>query len=130
MRVERDVFWGERAVGRAQVQRQGLYYVFTCRCRLSGDTVWRLCATCGEKQADLGVLVPVEGGVGLTTRRPVKLLGEGKIQFAVQPRHDRKTRFSPIYPEEPFAYLQRLKDAFLEERNGLLGAAWPEQGEP
>lgn len=126
MRVERDVCLGGKTVGRAQVQQQGLYYVFTCRCTLSGDTVWHLCASCGEKQVDLGVLVPMEGGFGLTTRRPVKLLGEGKIQFTLKPKQDKAARFSPIYPEEPFAYLQRLKDAFLEERNGCLGAAWKE----
>ncbi len=126
MRVERDVFWGEKPIGRAQVQQQGLYYVFTCRCQLSGETVWHLLASCGEKQIDLGVLVPMDGGFGLTTRRPSKLLGEGKIQFAVKPKHDKKMHFSPIYPEEPFAYLQRLKDAFLEERNGQVGATWEE----
>ncbi len=42
MRIERDVRLGERTVGRVQVQTQGLYYVVTCRCGLSGDTVWRL----------------------------------------------------------------------------------------
>ena len=60
MRIERDVRLGERTVGRVQVQTQGLYYVVTCRCGLSGDTVWRLQVSCGDRQSDLGVLVPKE----------------------------------------------------------------------
>ena len=110
MRIERDVRLGERTVGRVQVQTQGLYYVVTCRCGLSGDTVWRLQVSCGDRQSDLGVLVPEGDSFCLTTRRPVKSIGE----------------FAPIYPEEPFSYIQRIKDAFLEERNGQLGAVWKE----
>lgn len=125
MRIERDVKLGERTVGRVQVQRQGLYYVFSCCCSLSGDTVWRLNVFCGDNQADLGILVPENGAFCLTTRRPVKSIGEGKLLFTLRPSHENKgTKFAPIYPEEPFAYIQRLKDAFLEERNGQLGAAW------
>ena len=30
-------------------------------------------------------------------------------------------KFVPIFPEEPFAYLERLEDAYLEKRNGYLG---------
>ena len=127
MRIERDVRLGERTVGRAQVQRQGLYYVFTCRCSLSGDTVWRLNVSCGDSQVDLGVLVPENGEFCLATRRPVKTIGEGKLLFTLKPSREGKgTKFAPIYPEEPFSYIQRLKDAFLEERNGQIGAAWKE----
>ncbi len=127
MRIERDVLLGERTVGRVQAQKQGLYYVFSCRCSLSGDTVWRLNVSCGDNQVDLGILVPEDGAFCLTTRRPVKTIGEGKLLFTLKPSHESTgTKFAPIYPEEPFAYIQRLKDAFLEERNGQLGAAWKE----
>lgn len=126
MRIERDVLLGGKPVGRVQVQRQGLYYVFTCRCGLSGETVWHLIASCGEKQADLGVLVPESDGFGLTTRRPVKLLGEGKLLFTLKPKHEEGTKFAPIYPEEPFAYIERLKDAFLAQKDGQIGAMWKE----
>ena len=127
MRIERDVRLGERTVGRVQVQTQGLYYVVTCRCGLSGDTVWRLQVSCGDRQSDLGVLVPEGDAFCLTTRHPVKSIGEGKLLFSLKPSHESKgTKFAPIYPEEPFSYIQRIKDAFLEERNGQLGAVWKE----
>ena len=125
MLIDREVTIGNQCVGRVQVRRQGLYYVFRCRCSLSGQTLWYLEAVCGEKRENLGVLVPIDGVFGLDTRRPVKNLGEGKIQFALRPKQDRpRAHFATIYPEEPFAYIQKLKDAFLETRNGQIGAAW------
>ena len=127
MLIDREVTIGSQAVGRVQVRRQGLYYLFRCRCRLTGDTVWHLEAACGGKRENLGVLVPIDGGFGLDPRRPVKNLGEGRMEFTLKPKHGRpRTHFAPIYPEEPFAYIQRLKDAFLEIRDGVPGAAWEE----
>lgn len=125
--MEQELTLSGKTVGKVQVLRQGLYYAFHCRCRISGETAVRLLARCGERQEDLGVLVPMEGGFGLDTRRPVKHLGEGEIQFLLASKHDPpQTYFAPISPEEPFAYLQRLKDAYLETRNGQKGAAWRE----
>ena len=125
--MEQELMLGGKPVGKVQVLRQGLYYAFHCRCRVSGETAVRLLARCGERREDLGVLVPMEGGFGLDTRRPVKHLGDGEIQFLLASKHDPpQTHFAPISPEEPFAYLQRLKDAYLETRNGQKGAAWRE----
>lgn len=114
-----------KPIGQVNISRQGLYYVFHCRCRLPENQNVRLLARCGEKEEDLGVLVPMDGGFGLDTRRPVKRLGEGTVTFALAGK-PRPPRFAPICPEEPFAYLQRLKDAYLEIRDGQPGAAWRE----
>ena len=125
--MEQELTLGGTAVGKVQVLRQGLYYVFHCRCRISGEAPVRLLARCGERQEDLGVLVPMEGGFGLDTRRPVKHLGEGEILFTLSFRQEvPQSRFAPISPEEPFAYLQRLKDAYLAAQGGRRGAAWKE----
>ena len=32
-----------------------------------------------------------------------------------------REKYVPVYPEEPFSYMSRLKDAYLERRNGQLG---------
>ena len=112
--MEQELTFGGKSIGRVWAERQGLYYVFRCRCRLSGEAAFRLLATCGKNQEDLGILVPIDGGFGLDTRRPVKRLGEGTLAFSLVFRHDTpKTRFEPIYPEEPYAYLQKRKDAYL-----------------
>ena len=112
--MEQELTFGDRTLGWVRAERQGLYYVFRCRCRLSGEAAFRLLATCGGKQEDLGILVPMEDGFGLNTQRPVKRLGEGTLSFRLVSNHDApKTHFGPIYPEEPYTYLQKNKDAYL-----------------
>lgn len=125
--MEAELELGGSSVGKVQALRQGLYYVFHCRCRLDTRQAVRLWVSCGEKKEDLGVLVPMDGGFGLDTRRPAKRLGEGELSFRLVSKHDApRTHFAPISPEEPFAYLQRLKDAYLAEKDGQIGAQWEE----
>ena len=120
--MEYEVALGKDKVGKVQVTREGLYYRFCCRCRLSGDVVCRLAVRCAEKEENLGVLVPVGEGFGLDKRIPVKNLGEGEMEFFLMPkREDAQGKFVPICPEEPFAYIARLKDAFLARQNGQVG---------
>ena len=117
-----EVCFGNRPCGKVQVLRQGLYYCFLCRCRISGDVLCRLRVICGEKQEELGVLVPVEGGFGLEKRIPVKRLGEGMPEFRLYVKQESSEgKFIPIIPEEPFSYIARLKDAYLVCRNGQAG---------
>lgn len=127
--MDYGVFFGEKSVGKAQVVRQGLYYQVICRCDLSGEVMHRLEVSCGDKRFNLGILVPMERGFGLDTRFPVSRVGEGPLQFRLLPRHDELEgrMFVPIKPEEPFRYLERLKDAFLEIREGQKGASLPEK---
>lgn len=117
-----EVFFGEQAIGRVQVIREGLYYRFRCRCKLTGEVVCKLTVSCPGNEESLGVLVPMGDSFGLETRLPTKRLGEGTPKFRVMPnRVVMPGKFIPIKPEEPFAYISRLKEAFLVRRNGQIG---------
>ena len=125
--MDYDVFLGKDKVGKVQVLREGLYYRFLCRCRLSGEVVCRLLIRCGEKQENLGPVVPIGDGFGLEKRLPVKHLGEGEMEAYLMPKQDVVSgKFVPIYPEEPFGYIARLKDAFLARQKGQPGVVIPE----
>ena len=103
------VGFGQARVGKVEVRKQGLYYRFFCRCQISGDVVCRLVVSCGGKQENLGVVVPLEEGFGLEKTVPCKRLGEGEPEFQLVPRRERSMgTFVPISPEEPFAYISRL----------------------
>ena len=116
------VYFGKEQVGKVQVQRQGLYYRFICRCRISGDVMCRLWVACGDKRENLGLVVPMDGGFGLNTALPVKRLGEGELSFTLIPKHDTPAgRFVPISPEEPFAYIERLKESYLVRKGEQVG---------
>jgi len=120
--MEYGVLLGGQSIGKAKVERQGLYYSISCRCRLSGEVVYKLTVSCGENTENLGILVPEGGAFVLTTRIPAKRFGEGEFSFRAVPRHtELRGKFVPISPETPFAYLSRLENAFMEIRNGQPG---------
>ena len=115
---------GEKQVGKVLVKRQGLYYSFHCRCDLAMERIYRLMVACGTVRENLGILVPKDGSFMLDTRKPVKLIGEGDMQFSLHTKEEEKSiTFVPIIPEEPFAYISRLKESFLMLRDGQPGIA-------
>lgn len=119
---EYDILMGKEVVGTATVERQGLYYRFCCSCQISGAVICRVMVSCNGHHENLGVLVPMGDGFGLTTRLSVKKLDKGPFQFRAMPKHQKSEgKFIPVYPEEPFAYLTRLQNAFLEVQNGQVG---------
>lgn len=110
---------GKNAVGKVQVLRQGLYYRFICFCKLSGDVVYRLKVRCGDATENVGILVRNGDAFGLDKKVPVSHLGEGKMEFLLMPKSDTVGgTFIPIRPEEPFAYIARLQNAFYAQQNG------------
>ena len=120
-----DILLGGRAVGQAAVFQNGLYLYFECRCRLSGETVFRIRVSCGGKEEDLGIPVPEGRDFLLRRKLPVKRLGTGVPEFRLEPKGMQlPENWVPVRAEEPFAYLTRLQDAFLEVRDGQVGIAF------
>lgn len=116
------VLLGEQSIGKVQVLRQGLYYRFICRCQLTGEVIYKLVVTCQDHQENLGICVPVSGGFGIDTKLPVKRLGEGVPTFRAVPKHtELEGKFVPVYPDEPFAYIARLKDAYFARQEEQIG---------
>ena len=117
-----DIYLGQEPVGTAQVEIEGLYYRFRCQCRLSGQVMYRLVVMCNGHQENLGVLIPEGNGYILTTRLAMKRLGKGKLEFRLLPKHSQLNgKFVPLMPEEPFAYIRKIKEAYLARKNGELG---------
>lgn len=116
------VYMSKKPVGKIQVTRQGLYYQFHCRCQLSGDVVCRLVVACGNQSEKLGIVVPMEDGFGLDSSFPVKRFQKGEPIFSLVPKMETpEGKFIPIFPDEPFAYIEQLKKAFLIRKYGQTG---------
>lgn len=116
------ILMGGNEIGTVEVTRQGLYYGFDCQCHLSGDVIYRLIVCCAGVDHSLGIPVPEGDIFALRTKIPAKQLEAGEMRFLAKPNHKPvEGKFVPISPEEPFAYLSRLKDAFLEIRDGVPG---------
>lgn len=129
MEEQYSIKLGDKTVGKAEVHREGLYYRVRCRCPEMGTGVYRVTVSCGGRDERLGILVPVDSCFGLDTRIPVKKVGEGPLSFFAVPKHGPvEGRFVQLSPEEPFRYISRLKDAYLEKRNGRVGVVIKEPG--
>lgn len=112
-----------KQVGKTEVCRHGLYYQFSCRCQINSDNIYRLMVCCEGKEENLGVLIPTDGSFLINTKVPVKRLGEGEFSFYLKSKQAENPTaiFIPISPEEPFSYIAKLKDSFLEQKNDQLG---------
>ena len=116
-----DVMLGKEKRGTVTVTGEGLYWKIQCRCSLYSDVMQNLILRTGDKDTNLGLLIPEGSSYCLKTRIAKKELPMIK-GFCMKPRHEKpENDFYPIKPEEPFAYLNRLEDAFLERRNGEIG---------
>lgn len=117
-----SVTWQGKICGKASVKRQGLYTQINCNCILDHNDIYRLILYCDDIRKNLGILVPTQDNFGIVTKIPAKQLPEGEWAFRIQSKHQSRTScFIPICPEEPFAYISRLKDSFLLSQNGQLG---------
>ncbi len=123
-----DVCMGVEKMGRVTVSRQGLYYSFFCRCQQNTQQMLWLYLKGTEGLQKLGLLVPENGCLVLKTSLPAKRAGQGPFEFQLRPKHTQMSRqFVPLSPQEPFAYLQRLENAFLECQRGQIGIVLQEQ---
>ena len=119
-----DILLGGEAVGKAQVTREGLYYCFRCQLRLSGEVMYKLTLIKDGENLDLGVPAPQGEVFALTTRIPVKRIGDGSFSIRAVPKHAPVgTKFVPLKEDEPFRYLNRLNDAVyarVKDQPGLI----------
>ncbi len=117
-----DVYLGNQKAGTAQVEKKGLYYRISSRCRLTGAVIYKLVVTCGDKDVKLGVFVPDGDAFSMVTTIPIKHIGDGQMQFKIVPRHAPvKEHFIPLTADEPFAYISQLEDAHLQRRDDTVG---------
>lgn len=122
-----EIKQGDKCIGKARVEKQGLYYQISCRCKPEGQEMHRLTVKCGGRTENLGICVPVEGGFGVEKKIPCKRLGQGTLEFQILTKQEKQLgKFVAVYPEEPFSYMARLKGAFLARQADQLGIVIPE----
>ena len=68
-------------VGTAQVEKQGLYFLFSCRCRLPDEGLYRIHGCFGEDRVDLGICVPMGQLFGMDKKSPSRQIPEGIPYF-------------------------------------------------
>ena len=55
-------------------------------------------------------------------KAPAKRLGQGNLSVRAVGKHRlEEGRFIPLSPQEPFAYISQLKNAYLAKKEGITG---------
>ena len=125
--MDYSVSVGGKEAGKVQVVKDGLYYRVSCRAQLYGSVMYRLAAVTEGRRENLGILAPVGGGYGLDRKIPCSHLNLEGLEFLLLPSHEpMEGKFVPMSPEEPFQYLEKLKDVYLKRQNDRIGVIVPE----
>ena len=113
---------GNKQVGRVRMLREGLYYKIECRAELTGSISYRLTAVTDGARENIGILCPDGSGWSLTRKVPCKRLNPDNLKFLLLPSHEpMEGKFVALSPEEPFAYLEQLKDLYLKKQQDRMG---------
>ena len=122
MESKYTVYYMEKEVGYVFLEKEGLYWRINCRLDHIERGYYRLNVKNGACIFDLGLCVPVDNGLGMNTRVPIKRIGEEYLNFFLKhSKNEERQLFVPIRAEEPFVYLQRLEKAYLDRKDGILG---------
>lgn len=123
------ILLGGKSVGQAEMKEEGLYSRILCRLFLSGDVPFQVIMKTGEKEISLGTCLRHGGAFEIDTKVPRKYIGSGPVHFYAKPKKPPLPKgFVPIYPYEPFAYLQKLEQARMAVEQGVTGVYFTEEG--
>ncbi len=123
-----EVTLGTKPMGTVKVNKLGLYWQVDCCCSLAGEVMYDLIVSTEAGRVKLGLLMPQGDTFCLKTKLSVKQLGQGRPTFSLQPRHAQmQGHFVAVKPEEPFAYLRQLENAYLARHNGEIGLVLQEE---
>ena len=111
------------SIGTARIEKEGLYYRFSCCCRLPDRDIYNIYVQSEIESRNLGVCVPRGRDFYLNTRVPAKHIGDGPFQFEARKREEKAGGFYPVETAKPFARMDRLTEsrcAVLEGKIGLI----------
>ncbi len=109
------IFDGAIQVGKARIQREGLYLLIQCRCVPLCRKPRRLYMQAGENVIPLGLCVPDGQEMSLLKRVPAGKIGDSKPSFHIEGSQQRGVLFRP---GEPFVGMAQLHNAKLQICDG------------
>ena len=141
-----EVLFDGNPVGKAEVVKQGLYYIISGRCRMNIPEMCRLVVRWKDGWENLGIMLPEGDGFCLNKKIPVKHIGAGPYSFVLVrlsespegilfPKYEEPAKEmtiesiisggnadfgeeEEILEEKPFSRMGDLSDAHLEIRDG------------
>ena len=104
-------------MGTADVNKEGLYYKFSCLCVPPDDKIYRIILRDGNGTRNLGVCVPDGKKYMLNVRIPVKKINGNQFEFFMVSKINDAIE-KPVETGKTFPYLDKLENAILQTENG------------
>ena len=122
-----DVKLDRQVIGEVTVHREGLYYRFSCTCKLPQPGLYRLTTQCDDREIALGILVPESGMFALQTKIAGKKFLTPPTKFLVVPcKETRRARFIPLCADAQFDHISELEYARLSVQDDQIGIVLPQ----
>ena len=110
-----DVLYNDKKVGRIQLEKDGLYYQFSCACTPPGNGIYRLYTYDGNTVIKLGVCIPDGNRFVIRTKIPTKYFFGNPNSFWLE---SDGVSTIPISNGKTFGRLDKLDTARLSTLNG------------
>ena len=121
MQKEYPITADGKTIGTAYITAQGLYYEVQCICKMQ-NSVLHIEADCGNRRENIGICVPKDGKMVISTKIAQKKLS-GLIGFVV--RTQLRETWIPLNIAKPIPFLYRITEARFAVRNGRPGLLLP-----
>ena len=112
------VRYGEQLVGSVEITKEGLYYIFVCRCKNILPAVYRLQATCGDGCIDMGVCLFDSDGLYLRKRLPISRFSSEISHFELIEDSCIATEEVALCENVPFLHFDRIRNSSFKHCNG------------
>ena len=106
--LEYPIYYKDSITGKAQMIRQGMFYMLHCRCDLPADQTYTLQILTPKKTLDLGICFQTEKGIGLSVRLPAKELEQQNLQFIAVDPSENNRKLLEINPDIPVESLEEM----------------------
>ena len=114
-----DIMLDQNIVGRAEVQKDGLFLVFKCECSLTNRGIYRISVSDGNVNINLGVCVPQGDRFVALKRIAAKRIKGAQLSFSlISNKEACAENLIPIANDTQFAYIEKLEAARLQIANG------------
>ena len=111
-----------RNIGKAEVEKQGLYYRFDCRCSFPDEGLYTISVKNGAYNKSLGVCTQEGSVFRIKTSIPIKHFPEQVFTFTASMKSESGSHnFVPLHLDQPFAYIRELNHAVFTVCNGKPG---------
>ena len=108
-----DVMYSSKAVGYAQMEKEGLYCCIFASCQMEKPGIYKLQVKNGNKIVKTLTCIPGKQGYTAETRIPAKQLENGEVHFVLMEKNQISQLQATVNPEEEFPYMTQLEQAVL-----------------